>query len=154
MKLLSGQNKGGRCTLEYLLTKISTKHMNCRYEAVDQQVAGVNERMNPCVQTQERRNQTKQKNLCGVRRRIEKDGPPAARRTNLNSAYQNLTNRTPQDTRPQVRHNVLITQTGPVHSVIIKVPYESGCFGLKAADFETIVVHGVLQQPNLTSRTT
>lgn len=83
----------------------------------------------------------------------EKDGPPAARRTNLNSAYQNLTNRTPQDTRPQVRHNVLITQTGPVHSVIIKVPYESGCFGLKAADLETMV-HGVLQQPNLTSRTT
>lgn len=48
------------------------KHMNCRYEAVDQQVAGVNERMNPCVQTQERRNQTKQKNLCGVRRKARR----------------------------------------------------------------------------------
>lgn len=145
MKLLSGQNKGGRCTLEYLLTKISTKHMNCRYEAVDQQVAGVNERMS-------QPNQTEEPVWC--EEESEKDGPPAARRTNLNSSYQNLTNRTPQDTRPQVRHNVLITQTGPVHSVIIKVPYESGCFGLKAADFETIVVHGVLQQPDLTNRTT
>lgn len=74
--------------------------MNCRYEAVDQQVAGVNERMNPCVQTQERRNQTKQKNLCGVRRRIEKDGPPAARRTNLNSAYQNLKDETHTNSSP------------------------------------------------------
>lgn len=121
------------------------KHMNCRYEAVDQQVAGVNERMS-------QPNQTEEPVWC--EEESEKDGPPAARCTNLNSAYQNLTNRTPQDTRPQVRHNVLITQTGPVHSVIIKVPYESGCFGLKAADFETIVVHGVLQQPDLTNRTT
>ena len=85
------------------------KHMNCRYEPAHQQVGGVTE---PNTRT------------CVVW------GGGARRTDHLQpSAYQNLTIRIPQDMR--VRHNVLITQTGPVHSVLIEVPYESGCFGLK-----------------------
>lgn len=65
--------------------------MNCRYEAVDQQVAGVNERMS-------QPNQTEEPVWC--EEESEKDGPPAARRTNLNSAYQNLKDETHTNSSP------------------------------------------------------